>query len=1232
MKERILGIDAGTNSLGWAIVDYDAEKETDKYTLVDSGVNIFAEGVKIEKGIESSRASERTVHKHIRLGYWRRKVRKISLLRLLRQAGMCPNVTDDQLKLWRKKKVYPKTDEFMLWQMTSEEENDNPYFFRNLCLSEKLDLSVQKNRYTVGRAIYHINQRRGFLSNRKEETKQSDGAVKQGIEDIDKKMKEYGCEYLGQYFYQLYQRGEKIRNHYTDRLNHHEKELLAICRMQALDKELTDKLHKYIITQRPLKSQKHTVGRCVFEKKKTRCPASHPLLEQFRMYAFVNNIRMQTPADYDLRPLTEEEKRAIIPLFLRKSKQNFTFEEIAKKLSGGKNNYCYYKDREEKPYRFNYYMDTSVSGCTVNASLCDAFGVGKADDEEAWIDIACERYTQREVKGRKKSRYEVMNDVWHALFFFDDNDHLRLFAKEKLQMDDEAAEKFVGIRLPQDYGQLSLCAIRKILPYMKRYGLIYSHATFLANLASVVKVKTNADDLCPALPKEDAADIVEAFDTYKTEYLPQFKNGEEHMSLDAYVKTCILRKYNLPDDLRLLDCLYHPSMMEKFPKVIREDEKKGCKLLGSPRTNSLRNPMAMHSLFRMRHVINTLLEKQVIDEDTTIHIEFARELNDSNRRAAIRTWQKDNEKRRNVCRDKIREHKGKDYEPTDDEILKCLLWEEQDHICLYTGATISLADLLASNRYDIEHTIPRSVGGDTTSANLTVCDSRFNREVKRNKMPSQLAEHEQILERIARWKEKAEELDKQIRKLKTNGVADKDTKDNIIRKRHRLTLEREYWRGKYERFTMTEVPEGFARRQGVDISVISRYGKDYLKSLFHHVHVVKGIATSEFRKIWGLQEEYEKKARTNHCHHAVDAITIACIGKAEYDLLAQHYHNAEQHEWGLAQRQATFPKPWATFTEDVKRIRESLLVRHYTRDNMPKHTKKRDPKQKGKFMEGDTARGSLHLDTYYGAIERDGEVKYVVRRNLDMLADEAVDTIVDDEVRRKVQEAILTHGSLKNAVAHGIWMNEEKGVAIKRVRCYANSRKRPLDIRTHRDESPKEYKRTFHVQNESNYMMGIYVGADAKGKEKREFELVNYLYTATILRKSSELQKDGLLPETSGKGYPLRWKLKIGTLVLLYEKSAQEVTSCSATELARRMYKITGFSSMIVNGIYYGTLSLTHHQDAHMSTEIKLKNGAYISGETLRPGIKLLHTQFHALVQGQDFTIDETGKIEFKHR
>ena len=377
---------------------------------------------------------------------------------------------------------------------------------------------------------------------------------------------------------------------------------------------------------------------------------------------------------------------------------------------------------------------------------------------------------------------------------------------------------------------------------------------------------------------------------------------------EEYVKRYIAYKYNLDEeDERKLKSLYHPSLIETFPKV-RQRTTEGYYQLGSPRTNSLRNPMAMRSLFRLRHVINALLKEGKIDEDTTIHIEFARELNDANKRAAIRQWQSQRNKKHQEFAEKIKEHFGNDYVPSSTEILKYELWEEQSHLCLYTGETISIVDLFDSNKYDIEHTIPRSVGGDSTTMNLTVCNSRYNREIKQAQIPSQMSNHEQIMERIDSWKETIEKLGKEIRKINTRGICDKEVKDRMVQKRHRLMLERDYWRGKYDRFTMTEVPEGFSRRQGVDISIISKYARLYLKSVFKNVYIVKGIATSDFRKIWGIQEEYEKKQRINHCHHAIDAVTIACIGKAEYDKLAQYYHDEERWDWGLNNCRAEFPK------------------------------------------------------------------------------------------------------------------------------------------------------------------------------------------------------------------------------------------------------------------------------------------------------------------------------------
>ena len=76
---RVLGIDLGTNSIGWAIVD----KDNGTTKLVDKGVNIFQEGVAREKNIEKPRVQERTQARASRRHYFRRRLRKIELLKIL---------------------------------------------------------------------------------------------------------------------------------------------------------------------------------------------------------------------------------------------------------------------------------------------------------------------------------------------------------------------------------------------------------------------------------------------------------------------------------------------------------------------------------------------------------------------------------------------------------------------------------------------------------------------------------------------------------------------------------------------------------------------------------------------------------------------------------------------------------------------------------------------------------------------------------------------------------------------------------------------------------------------------------------------------------------------------------------------------------------------------------------------------------------------------------------------
>ena len=1219
-KKRILGLDTGTNSLGWAVVDHE---EDGHYTLIDKGVLIFQEGVKIEKGIESSKAAERTGHRALRKQYFRRRLRKIEVLKVLIKYNLCPALTEDDLVLWKLRKIYPKKDEFMQWQRTSDNEDVNPYHSRYICLNQKLNFNLQEDRYVLGRALYHMAQRRGFLSNRLDTTEeQENGLVKSGIEELNKLMEENGCSYLGEYFYKIYkEKGntERIRTRYTDREQHYKKEFFAICEKQNLPEEMVNELTRALYFQRPLKSQRQNVGKCTFEKGKPRCSDSHPIYEEYRMLAFLNTVKVQGPWDVNgYRPLNEEELKKIEPLFYRKSKPNFDFEDIAKKIAGPKHYQWKGDINLDLPYKFNYRMTQGVSGCPTIAQMREVFG-------EDWKQSIAETYTQNTKKdGTQKGVDEMINDVWNVLFSFDSKDKVKEFGQNYLQLDEEQAEKFSKIRLSRDYASLSLKAIRKILPFLQM-GMIYSHAAFMANIPKIVGAAIWND------PQQHDHIIDEVM---KMAEAPIENEKGLRQNLDFCIKDMLHKEYGIAEEK--LEEMYHPSMIETYPDARPNSD--GVILLGSPRTNAVKNPMAMRSLHEVRKVVNTLIKDGKIGPDTEVHIEYARELNNANMRAAINDLQREKDKKHKEYAEEIRklykEATGKDIEPTDTDILKFQLWCEQEQTCLYTGEPIGIADFIgAGPKYDIEHTIPQSVGGDSTQENMTLCNNHYNRYVKKAKLPTALPEYEAILTRIAPWKEHIKELTKQIDQIRTKNVCDKTTKDARIRRKNRLKLELQYWKGKYNRFTMTEVPEGFARRQGAGIGLISKYAALYLKSYFHdtlhpenrQVYSIKGTVTDEFRKMWGIQDEYVKKSRDSHTHHCIDAIVIACIGKNEFNKVGE-YHRKMFSYWEGEGEKPEFEKPWPTFTQDLKQITEELLVVHDTPDNMPKKASRViDTKHGKKVAKGDCARGSLHMDTYYGAIERDGNIRYVVRKPLSSFTSiKDLNNIVDDAVRHAVLDAVEGK-DFKKAIAEPIYLNEAKGVLIKKVRCFTPSVTKPPKIRTHRDLSKKEYKQPYWVVNDGNYCMAIYEG-EVKGKVKRTYEIVSMIDAAAYFKKSAGLTTQYPIAPESKNDLSFRCSVRTGTQIILLQSDDEEIDLSNIKDIAKRLYFVAVMRSD-------GRIVLRYNQDARDATTLKKerKSGAYKVGEQYRSEIMLSLSDFHALVEGVDFQITPTGEIKLKH-
>nr|WP_315246035.1 type II CRISPR RNA-guided endonuclease Cas9 [uncultured Flavobacterium sp.] len=1470
---KILGLDLGTNSIGWAIVD----KEGNEFSLVNKGVRIFSEGVKSEKGVESSRAAERTGFRSARKIKFRRKLRKYETLKVLSKNNMCP-LSVEEVEEWRKSgfKKYPLNPEFLKWLRTDEEENINPYVFRDRASKQKVSL------FELGRAFYHIAQRRGFLSNRldqsaegvfeehnpqiqaliedlnntnlileelngyylnigiieltekvvfkkdldegekklktlynslvaitkknegdiekcKEELiarlnkKEDLGKVKGEIKDISQAMLDGNFKTLGQYFYSLYNKG-KIRNQYTSREEHYLKEFEIICEAQGINgivdtEKLPEKkftglakdLYKAIFFQRPLKSQKGLIGKCSFEKSKSRCAISHPDFEEYRMWTYLNTIKIGTQSEKTLRFLTREEKLKLIPKFYRKN--DFNFEILAKELVEKGASFGFYKSskKNEYFYWFNYKSTDTVSACQISASLKNTVG----------DDWKTKTFTYQTLNAKKEEVTKTVDykDLWHLLSVSTSDIYLYEYAKEKLGLDDKSAKAFSKIKLKKDFASLSLSAITKILPYLKE-GLLYSHAVFMANISTIVDPEIWKDVEQRNYIQNKIAEIIENYTfekgllevvnglikEYKTEnedgkkvYYskeaePEFANDLKKKLLGFYKSNKMedereqqaifnhllpifidqLKKYEFIKIKRLdekvleflkgenetgqvfcseekgtdqekekkvnnrLKKLYHPSDIEVFKKKIIKDEFGNEKLvLGSPLTASIKNPMAMRALHQLRKVLNTLIVEGEVDENTRIHIEMARELNDANRRKGIQDYQKENKDFRDNAIKEIKklylDECGKEVEPTEDDILRYQLWIEQDKCEIYEqGKNIRICDIIGSNpAYDIEHTIPRSISQDNSQMNKTLCSQRFNRDVKKQKMPIELSNHLEILQRIAHWKEEADNLSREIEIITRSikAASTKEIKDKKIRRRHYLTLKRDYLQGKYDRFIWKEPKVGFKNSQIPDTGIITRYAQAYLKSYFKRVESVKGGMVAEFRKQWGIQEsyidengfkQYKEKDRNKHTHHTIDAITIACMTKDKYDVLAQAWRLEEEQNKREAKKIIEQAKPWKTFKEDLLKIEEEILVSHFTPDNVKKQSKKiirvrgkkqyvveieRDEKGKaipkkdanGKIIykvndkgekiprlhQGDTVRGSLHQDSIYGAIKNPlntDEIRYVIRKDLESLKANDIENIVDEIVKEKVKEAIKnkilllsSNPQQKNKLAENkkVWMNEEKQVPIKKVRIYANSVKNPLHIKEHSllSKSRHEHKQKVYGQNDENYAMSIY---ELEGK--REFELINNFNVAKLLRQGQGIYPLNKEKEIKGKKilYPIAKSnnrdvvLKKGQQVVFYDKSVEmpkDITEIIG--FVGRVYIIEGLSINRVksgNNFYeFGVIQLRYFKEARKSDDIKKDNfkpdGDFKLGEN-KPTRKMSPGQFTAFVEGIDFRVLSSGKLE----
>ena len=427
---KVLGLDVGTNSLGWALLD------TDKQEIIDGGVRVFSEGVAdMNTAKEQSKNAERRQFRMTRKQYDRRRRRKEKLRKHLQALLMMP--TDNLPDFYRM----------------------NPYTLRKKALDEQLSLME------LGRVLYHLNQRRGFLSNRKtksdEESKgviNTGSADKPGINAVITALQSGKYRTLGEYLASLDTTEQRIRNRFTQR-SHHEEEFTKIWDFQKqFYPEILDDTNKTYIAkkcvffQRPLKSQKHTLGKCPLEPQKTRAPKSQPLSQKFRLLQTLNNLRIITPDRItdEQQTLKGAEWEVLYKYLSYHDKLDIEKKGIPSDLK---------KQLGYKPKDTITFNIKQLHGLKTIITLRKALG-------EKYFNTLTE---------------EQIHTMWYVLYGAEHEEWVMNYAQKTWAVTKEQAENLAKTAFEPGYMNLSTKAMKKILPFMElgeRYDEAAAHAGY----------------------------------------------------------------------------------------------------------------------------------------------------------------------------------------------------------------------------------------------------------------------------------------------------------------------------------------------------------------------------------------------------------------------------------------------------------------------------------------------------------------------------------------------------------------------------------------------------------------------------------------------------------------------------------------------------------------------------------------------------------------------------------
>ncbi len=635
-----LALDIGTTSLGWCLLRLNPANVP--YAIIKMGVRIFPEG-RVAKTGESLAVTRRTARLHRRRRD-RLLKRKAAMERALIQFGFWPDEVEARHAL----------------------SSLDPYSLRAKGLDEVLAPAE------FGRAVFHLNQRRGFKSNRKTDKADNDsGALKGAIKALKGTLAEEGLRTVGEWLAKRHTKREgtraRLRNAgtkdkaydlYIDR-SMIEAEFDWLWRAQAAHQGNTfaamystaayNKLKDVLLFQRPLKPV--NPGRCTLMPELERAPQALPSTQRFRVLQELNNLRPLND-DMTLAPLTLAQRDTLFNVLERK--KSLTFKDMVKLLQLPRGTQFNLQDAKREFLKGN--------STTVILQDNSAFG-------DAWRGF----------------NHALQDDIVLQLLQEENEATLIAWLIANTGIDEARASEIANTNLPEGYGNLSQTAVQRILVPLTADVITYDKAVLAAGFESHSDLAAGRDgvvyDELPyygqALERAVGFGSGIVTDPDDKRY-GRIANPTVHIGLNQVrrVVNAIIKAYGHPSEVVL-----EVTRDLKISKQRQQDIQKEQKLNQDRNFNNVREGCQVLGL----------------SPDNL-----------------------DKSKRRSIAQ-KV-------------QLWKELNWQDPlNRFCPYTGERISI-ELLLSSQVEIEHILPYARTFDDTLHNKTVAMVKANRD-KGNQTP-----------------------------------------------------------------------------------------------------------------------------------------------------------------------------------------------------------------------------------------------------------------------------------------------------------------------------------------------------------------------------------------------------------------------------------------------------------------------------------------------------------------